>query len=64
MLQVRVDLTELCVCELSYYLINSLMKAGPAGSGVCPIDLCTFTDQQFYNLLVPTVYSCWKKVSS
>lgn len=40
------------------------MKAGPAGRGVCSVDLCTFTDQQFYNLLVAAVYSCWKTIPS
>lgn len=40
------------------------MKAGPAGRSVSPVDLCTFTDQQLYNLSVPTVYSCQKADSS
>ena len=48
------------VCDFHYYLINSLMQAGPAGRGVCSVDLCTSADQHLYNCRVPTVYSWWK----
>lgn len=39
------------------YLINSLMKAGPAGRGVCSVGRRTFAEQQLHHLSVPTVNS-------
>lgn len=50
-------------CDLSNYFINSLMKAGPAGSSVCPVYLCTMSDQQLHNVLVTTINRCWETVA-
>lgn len=36
------------------------MKAGPAGSSVCPVHLGTMSDQQLHNFLVSTVNRCWE----